>query len=113
MSPMKAQLKPQPHTRKKSAREPNRAFPPVIKLAIPLIVILMSGILFYVWLQVQVVEVSYEISKAQHQRKELVEINKKLRIQWASLRSPDRIEQIALNQLGLRPPEKGQIELLQ
>jgi cell division protein FtsL len=110
---MKAQLKPQPHTRKKSARDPGRTFPPLVKLAVPLIFILMSGILFYVWLQVQVVGVSYEISRAQKQKKELVEINKRLRIQWANLKSPDRIEQIALNQLGLRPPEKGQIELLQ
>ena len=109
---MKSILKPQPHTRKKRTQEPGRGIPPAIKYALPLALILVSGILFYVWLQVQMVGLSYDISKAQNQRKELVEINKKLRIQWASLRSPDRIEQIALNQLGLRPPERGQIEIL-
>jgi cell division protein FtsL len=109
---MKSILKPQPHTRKKRTQEPGRVIPPAIKYALPLALILVSGILFYVWLQVQMVGLSYDISKAQNQRKELVEINKKLRIQWASLRSPDRIEQIALNQLGLRPPERGQIEIL-
>jgi cell division protein FtsL len=41
-----------------------------------------------------------------------VEINKKLRIQLANLKAPDRIEQIALNQLGLRPPQRGQVEIL-
>jgi cell division protein FtsL len=109
---MKTILKPQPHTRKKRTREPGRTISPVLKIAVPLAFILMAGIIFYVWLQVQMVGLSYEISKAQNQKKELVEINKKLRIQWASLRSPDRIEQIALNQLGLRPPERGQIEIL-
>ena len=55
---------------------------------------------------------SYDIAKAQKQKRELVEINKKLRIQLANLKSPERIEGIALNQLGLRVPEKGQIEIL-
>jgi len=109
---MKSILKPQPHTRKKRTPEPGRTIPPVLKAAVPLAFILLAGILFYVWLQVQMVGLSYEISTAQKQKKELVETNKKLRIQWASLRSPDRIEQIALNQLGLRPPERGQIEIL-
>jgi cell division protein FtsL len=109
---MKSTLKPQPHTRKKRAQEPGRTIPPAIKYAVPLAFLLVTGILFYVWLQVQMVGLSYEISTAQKQKKELVEINKKLRIQWSSLKSPDRIEQIALNQLGLRPPERGQIEIL-
>ena len=39
-------------------------------------------------------------------------MNKKLRIQLANLKSPERIEGIALTKLGLRPPEKGQIEIL-
>jgi len=109
---MKSILKPQPHTRKKRAQELNRSIPSALKYAVPLAFIIMTGIIFYVWLQVQMVGLSYEISSAQKQKKELVEINKKLRIQWASLRSPDRIERIALNQLGLRPPERGQIEIL-
>ncbi len=109
---MKSILKPQPHTRKKRTQEPGQSIPPVLKYAVPLAFVLVIGIIFYVWLQVQMVGLSYEISKAQNQKKELVETNKKLRIQWASLRSPDRIEQIALNQLGLRPPERGQIEIL-
>jgi cell division protein FtsL len=74
--------------------------------------ILVCGILFYIWLQVQIVSLSYDISRGQKQRKELIEINKKLRIQLANLKAPDRIEQIALNQLGLRPPQRGQIEIL-
>ena len=110
---MKSILKPQPHTRQKRTREPGRVFSPLLKLAVPLTLFLAIGLLFYVYLQVQMVGLGYEISRAQKQKKELIEINKKLRIQWASLKSPDRIEQIALNQLGLRPPDRGQIEILQ
>jgi cell division protein FtsL len=110
---MKSVLKPQPHTRKNRTRESGRGFSPRVLFAVALIPILAIGLLFYIWLQVKVVGLGYEISKAQKQKKELVEINKQLRIQWSSLKSPDRIERIALNQLGLRPPDRGQIEMLQ
>jgi cell division protein FtsL len=72
----------------------------------------VPGLLAYVWLNVQTVNLSYDIARAQKQKQELLEINKKLRIQLANLKSPERIEGVALSKLGLRPPEKGQIELL-
>ena len=109
---MKANIRPQPHQRQKPSRRKVALLPSSLKYAILLGGLLLTGVIFYVWLQVQVINLSYDISRAQQQRKELVEINKKLRIQLANLKAPDRIEQIALNQLGLRPPQRGQIEIL-
>jgi cell division protein FtsL len=109
---MKANIRPQPHQRLPPPRQKGSLFPGGLKVAIVLGGFLMAGIIFYIWIQVQVVNLSYDLSRAQKQRKELVEINKKLRIQQANLKAPDRIEQIALNQLGLRPPQRGQVEIL-
>jgi cell division protein FtsL len=103
-------VKPQPRSRKK----PDKGKPslgPMKYLFIPL-AFFVTGLLAFIWLHVQTVNLSYDIAKAQKQKRELMEINKKLRIQLANLKSPERIEGIALNQLGLRVPEKGQIEIL-
>lgn len=75
-------------------------------------VFFVPGLLAYVWLNVQTVNLSYDVARAQKQKRELSEINKTLRIQLANLKSPERIEGLALSKLGLKPPEKGQIELL-
>jgi cell division protein FtsL len=109
---MKSSIRPQPHQRQKPSRPKGALLPSGLKYAVLLGGLLLVGVIFYVWLQVQIVNLSYDISRAQTQRKELVEINKKLRIQLANLKAPDRIEQIALNQLGLRPPQRGQLEIL-
>jgi cell division protein FtsL len=109
---MKPNIRPQPHQRQKPSLKKGPLFPAGLKGAVLLGGILLGGVIFYVWLQVQIVNLSYDLSRSQKQRKELVEINKKLRIQLANLKAPDRIEQIALNQLGLRPPQRGQVEIL-
>ncbi|MBA4392402.1 MAG: cell division protein FtsL [Desulfobacca sp.] len=107
---MKASIKPQPHTRKKRPKEKQPVGP--IKLLIILLAFFVPGVLVYIWLHVQTVNFSYDIAKTQKQKRELSEMNKKLRIQLANLKSPERIERIALTQLGLKPPEKGQIEII-
>jgi cell division protein FtsL len=107
---LKASIKPQPHSRKKRSKEKHPLGP--IKYLIGLLAIFVPGTLVYIWLHVQTVSFSYDIAKTQKQKRELLEMNKKLRIQLANLKSPERIERIALTQLGLKPPEKGQIEIL-
>jgi cell division protein FtsL len=103
-------IKPQPHSRKKRPKEKEPWGP--VKWLIILLAFFVPGVLAYIWLHVQTVQFSYDIGTAQKQKKELLETNKKLRIQLANLKSPERIERIALTQLGLKPPEKGQIEIL-
>jgi cell division protein FtsL len=107
---LKASIKPQPHSRKKRPQEKVPWGP--MKYLIVLLAFFLPGVLAYIWLHVQTVNLSYDIAKAQKQKRELLETNKQLRIQLANLKSPERIEGIALTTLGLRPPEKGQIEIL-
>jgi cell division protein FtsL len=107
---LNASIKPQPRTRKKGPKEKSAHDPR--KYLIFLLAIFVPGILGYVWLHVHTINLSYDIARSQKQKQELLELNKKLRIQLANLKSPERIEGIALSQLGLRPPEKGQIEII-
>lgn len=83
-----------------------------MKYLIILLAIFVPGVLFYIWVHFQMVSLSYDIARTQKQKRELMEINKKLRIQLASLKSPERIERIALTKLGLKPPAKGQLEII-
>ncbi|MGC1403133.1 MAG: hypothetical protein WA974_09425 [Thermodesulfobacteriota bacterium] len=107
---MKNSVKPQPRTRKKQTRDKLPKGP--FKYLILLLIFFFPGVLVYIWLHVQEVNLAYDIAKDQKQKGELLEINKKLRIQLANLKSPERIEGIALTKLGLRTPEKGQIEII-
>jgi cell division protein FtsL len=107
---MNRSIKPQPRSRKKPAKEKKPSGP--LKYIFILLALFVPGVLTFIWLHVQTVNLSYDIAKAQKQKRELMEINKKLRIQLANMKSPERIEGIALTQLGLRLPEKGQIEIL-
>ena len=107
---MKTSVKPQPHSRKRQTKDKLPTGP--LKVLILLLVFFVPGVLVYIWLHVQEVNLGYDIAKGQKQKRELLEINKKLRIELANLKSPERIEGIALTKLGLRTPEKGQIEIL-
>ncbi len=66
----------------------------------------------YVWCQTQVVNLGYRLSETHRQHAKLVDENKKLHLEMARLRAPERVEQIALRQLGLKHPDKDQIVLL-
>jgi len=66
----------------------------------------------YVWCQTQVVNLGYRLSEAHRQHAKLADENKKLHLEMARLRAPERLEQIALRQLGLKHPDKDQIVLL-
>ena len=62
--------------------------------------------LFYVWTRVQVVETGYQIRHLATQAEELKGQNHALRVEVATLKSPVRLDAVAL-ELGLkRPPEK-------
>jgi cell division protein FtsL len=107
---MKGSIRPQPHKRKKPSKDSGSRNP--LKYTLIALGFFIPAVLAYIWLHVQRVNLSYDLAREQKQKKELTETNKKLRIQLANLRAPERIEQIALTKLGLRPPAKGQIEII-
>lgn len=63
----------------------------------------------FLWTRLTVVNSGYEISKANTRRSELIEQNKRLRVEFMKLKSPERIEKAALDELGLAYPTGEQI----
>lgn len=66
--------------------------------------IFIAELLFYTWCRVQNTQYGYEISREANNQKQLTAYQNNLRIELARLKSPDRIAQIAKQQLGLIMP---------
>jgi len=75
-------------------------------------IVVMSSFLFYVWCHNQVVNAGYEISQENKVNTELFQLNKKLKLEVATLKSPQYIEGIARRDLGLTSPEPNQIIII-
>jgi cell division protein FtsL len=67
---------------------------------------------FYTWCRVQNVRFGYEISNEMSHQKKLVVYQNNLKIELARLKSPERITQIAKQQLGLIMPTAEKTILL-
>lgn len=75
--------------------------------------LLVCSLIFLVWSRFQVTNVGYQISRARDEEKRLLNLNKQLKVEGASLKSLSRIESIATGQLGLTNPEPQQMVHLQ
>lgn len=72
--------------------------------------LMFVAVLFiYLWCRLTVVDIGYEISKANSIRDGLIEQNRRLRIEYMRLKSPERIERIASKELNLVHPSNAQI----
>lgn len=81
-----------------------------------LIVVLVVGLVglvwLHVWLRLQVVHMGYVLSTTSKLQSRLEQENRELKIELATMTSPDRLESLARRRLGLRQPEKGQVIVL-
>ena len=75
-----------------------------VALVVALVFIACS--LFYVWAHHQMISLGYEISQRNQEEQVLLKENKKLRLELAALKSPSRIESMALKELGFVNPQK-------
>jgi cell division protein FtsL len=66
--------------------------------------LLVLVVLFSVWQNFELVSHGYAMQKMQQQRADELEINRRLRLEVETLRSPARIEQRAIKDLGLVAP---------
>ncbi|MDD5772878.1 MAG: cell division protein FtsL [bacterium] len=66
---------------------------------------IISIFLFYIYQRMEVREKVYSINQMQEEQKKLIEENRSLQLEVASLRSLERIERIARDQLGLDVPK--------
>ena len=74
-----------------------------------LMVFFIGGSLFYVWSRIQVIQLGYEISNALKEERALIEANKKLRLEIATLKSYGRIEKFAVEELRMAKPKPEQV----
>jgi|SRR5215470_8589292 len=65
-------------------------------------------VLSYAWQHFKSVEYGYKVAELKSQHDGLVEVNRALRLEEASLREPGRIDTIA-KQMGLVSPQPGQV----
>ncbi len=94
--------------------EDSKAGPKRIKLRRLLLLALLmlffiGGSLFYVWSRIQVIRLGYEISSALKEEKALTEVNKRLRLEIATLKSYARIEKFAVEELRMVKPKPEQV----
>jgi cell division protein FtsL len=72
-------------------------------------VMVLGGVLLYLWPQVRLVGLGYHQSKLLAQRTQALQRQKELQVELGSLRQLRRIEEIAAQHLGLRPPQATQV----
>ena len=65
-------------------------------------------VMTFAWQHFKAIEYGYKIETLKLQRDSLVEMNRSLRLQEASLRDPERIDKMA-RELGLQSPQAGQV----
>jgi cell division protein FtsL len=65
-------------------------------------------VMTYAWQHFRAIEYGYKIESLKVQRDGLVEMNRALRLEEASLRDPERIDLLA-KRLGLQSPQAGQV----
>lgn len=86
----------------------NRKLRPVGKTKTGLWIVLMAFFfaeaLFYAWCRVQCVSTGYGIDRQTRRHQELMRDRNALKIEWARLKSPERIETIARTRLELEMP---------
>ena len=70
------------------------------------IIIIVAGLVTYVWISTQCVSTGIEIGRLKSRRAELLNLNRMTGVEISGLRSAERVEKIARMDLGLVLPEK-------
>lgn len=73
------------------------------------IVLMLTVALFYVWSRLQVINLEYDISSLEGRLRTQQQESRNLQVEVASLRSPQRIAEVAQRKLGLHLPKPEQV----
>jgi cell division protein FtsL len=85
-----------------------RASRDLVVLAV-LVLTLVGGLVLYAWPHLQIRETARAQERLSRQRERLLEENRKLRLEQASLQNLRRIETIATRELGLQSPVPSRV----
>ena len=75
-------------------------------------IVLMIVLLIYVWSHIHMTELEYQIARELSSREQLTEEQAKLKVELATLKSPQRIETIAREKLQMTYPGREQVILI-
>jgi hypothetical protein len=95
---------------KKRERKPRLTYHQIFLVGFLLLVFMGSGI-GYVWSNFEGTQIGYDLSRLQKEERELIELNKKLRVELATLKSPQYLER-HIRALGLKEASPDQIVIL-
>jgi hypothetical protein len=73
--------------------------------------LITASALFYLYTEVRVLDISYQLSQVRSVQVELAEVGRRLRVELNSLRSPERLERAGAR-LGLAPPPPERVRVL-
>ncbi|MDD5711296.1 MAG: cell division protein FtsL [Smithellaceae bacterium] len=74
--------------------------------------VLMAVLLIYVWCHIHMTELEYQLATEISTKEQLLEQQRRLRVEYATLKSPQRIEAIARDRLQMTFPQGDQIIVL-
>jgi cell division protein FtsL len=83
----------------------------LFSFAVTLCVLLLL-VMTYVWQHFSAIEYGYKIEQLKSEREAIMESNRALKLEEASLRDLSRIDFLA-RQLGMQPPTVGQVEVME
>jgi cell division protein FtsL len=93
-------------------RESSRTGAGTLAFTLLTVVVLITVYLFFVSSRLWVVNLGYRTSEALREQTELLEVNTKLKIERATLMSPERIDSYGRKELGMRDPREDQIRFV-
>jgi len=72
----------------------------------------MGAALGHVWVRLQQIQTGYSLSRERREARALAETQKRLRLEAAVLKQPQRIERIARTRLGMTAPYPARIHIV-
>jgi len=85
--------------------------PRQILLVVLMLFVFMGSGIGYVWSNLEGTQIGYDLSRLKHEELRLKDLNNKLRLELATLKSPQYLEEAA-HALGLKAPSPRQIIVL-
>ncbi len=76
-------------------------------------VCLVAVLLFSAWQHLELLRHGYDIEQMEQERAHELELNRHLRLEIETLRSPRRIEQIAMDELKLVAPTPTEVQIIE
>ncbi len=96
-----------PNRKKKKNEEklPSTGF--VLTMLSLLVVWLLISSMTYVWIQMETIQTGYKLVQAHKKQQALLEMKKRLEVEWNYQHSPGRLVKLA-KKYGFRPPRKNE-----